>query len=159
MNWEALKQKTIPFVDKAKAAGIKALDFTQKQMQSTPITIKNVAEFETLKAEKRLIIITYKESEPLAREILLRTPMWGAQAWTDAATLRFLVADQTPELVAHLGITTPVDMKVWYNGKKTYEANSFDSILAWWDTRCYTKSIDEASVAEGTNQTDPLATK
>ena len=58
MNWEALKQKTIPFVDKAKAAGIKALDFTQKQMQSTPITIKNEAEFETLKTEKRLIIIT-----------------------------------------------------------------------------------------------------
>ncbi len=102
MNWEELKKKTMPFVDKAKEAGFKALDFTQKQMQSTPIVLKNVAEFEALKSEKRLIIITYKEADPVAREILLRTPMWGAQAWTDAATLRFLIADQTPELASHL---------------------------------------------------------
>lgn len=159
MNWEELKQKAMPFVTKAKEAGEKALDFTQKQMQSTPIVLKNITELEALISEKRLIVISYMPSDPLAHEILLRAPLWAAQAWTDAAVLRFLAIDQAPELVSHLGITTPVDMKVWYSGEKTYETNSFDSILTWWDTRCYTKSTDETSVAEGTSQTDPLAIK
>lgn len=50
-------------------------------------------------------------------------------------------------------------MQVWYNGEKTSESNSLESILAWWDTRCYTKSTDEVPGVENTNQPDPLATK
>jgi len=65
MDWNALKQKTssylqkaTPYVEKAKQYGGKALDFTQKQIQNTPIVLKTVAEYETLVVDaKRLILI------------------------------------------------------------------------------------------------------
>jgi hypothetical protein len=42
MNWNSLTSKLDPYFDKAKEAGYKALDFTQKQLQNTPIVLKTL---------------------------------------------------------------------------------------------------------------------
>lgn len=162
MNWDELKQKAMPFVDKAKEAGFKALDFTQKQMQGTPVVLKNSAEFDAIKTEKRAIILSYTESDQNSREILLRTPVWGAQAWTDNAVLRFVILDANPDLAGYMGVSTPMHMSVWYEGEKTFETTQFDAMVAWWQDRCYTKKEGEAGVETPKppeSNPDPLAAK
>ncbi len=122
MDWQALKQRTssylekaTPYVEKAKVYGGKALDFTQKQLQNTPIVLKNVAEYEALVIDvKRLILIGYDERDPLSQEILLRTPVWSTQAWSDNASLRLFSTQTSPELAAHFSPVSAVDMRVFY---------------------------------------------
>ena len=122
MNWNDLKQKAspyleklTPYVEKGKIYGAKALDFTQKQLQNTPIVLKNVSEYESyLALSKRLILIGYNEEDPVTQEVLLRGPIWSTMAWSDNASLRFFSIQSSGELATHLGITSPVDMRVYY---------------------------------------------
>ena len=144
MNWKSLTAKLDPltaklnpFFDKAKDVGFKALDFTQKQLQNTPIVLKTLQEYTLLRESKRFILIAYDEDDILAREVLLRSPVWGTQAWSDAAEIRFVEVSSAPDIVRNLDITTPLDMRVWYIGSETFHATDIESIKNWWKTRCY----------------------
>ncbi len=109
-----LAEKAAPFLEKAKVAGYKAMDFTQKQLQNTPIVMKTVDEYKDFLTKKRIILIAYDENSLESREILMRTPLWSTQAWSDAAEIRFVETSKESELTTHLAIQTAVDMKVWY---------------------------------------------
>lgn len=145
MDWNALKQKTssylqkaTPYVEKAKVYGGKALDFTQKQLQNTPIVLKTVAEYETLVVDaKRLILIGYDEANPLSQELLLRTPVWSTQAWSDNASLRFFSLQTSPEVASQFGFTSGLDMRVFYVGEETLHLTDIESIKNWWKDRIY----------------------
>jgi hypothetical protein len=155
MDWNTLTSKLDPLMtkldplfEKAKDAGYKALDFTQKQLQNTPIVLKTIGEYELLRTSKRSVLITYDESDPLSREIILRSPVWSAQAWSDAAELRFVEVSSGPDIVRNLGITTPVDMRVWYTGNETFHSTDPEAIKKWWKMRCYDgKEMDQGSVS------------
>ena len=134
---EPYTKKLDPYIDRAKDAGYKALDFTQKQLQNTPIVLKSLEEYTLLRTSKRAILIAYDESDPLSREIVLRSPVWSAQAWSDAAELRYIEISSAPDIVRTLGITTPLDMHIWYTGIETYHATDLEEIKKWWKTRCY----------------------
>lgn len=144
MNWEQLKQKantylekTKPYVETAKTYGEKALDFTQKQLQNTPIVLKSVSEYNTLVAEKRFIIIGYDETDKVSQEVLLRSPVWSANAWSDNASLRFYTLQGAPDIAHELGHTHGVIQKVYYIWKETYSSTDIESIKSWWKDRCY----------------------
>jgi hypothetical protein len=162
-------EKASPYLDRAKTAGYKALDFTQKQLQNTPLILKTHDELIELRTKKRVILITYDETHTDAREILLRSPVWSAKAWSDAAELRFVEMKVWSEIATELGVTSSVDMRVWYIWEETYHGMSIESILSWWETRCYDGKSPEGADAESpkpeNNQTkpsrvvDPLAEK
>ena len=144
MDWKSLTTKLDPlmakldpFFDKAKNAGYKALDFTQKQLQNTPLVLKTLEEYNLLRSSKRFILISYDETDPLAREVLLRSPVWSAQAWSDAAEFRFVEASNASDIIQTLGITSAIDMRVWYTGEETFHSTDLESIKTWWKTRCY----------------------
>ncbi len=164
MDWKSLTSKLDPFiakmdpymkkldplVDKAKEMGVKTLDFTQRQMQSTPLVLKTQAELDALRSAKRLIVITYDQADVSSREVLLRAPVWATKAWSDAAELRFVEKSASPDIVSSLGVTTPVDMRVWYTGEETFRGSEVPAILGWWKTRCYdgkTETVDSPSQA------------
>jgi hypothetical protein len=148
MDWKSLTSKLDPYIDKAKDAGYKALDFTQKQLQNTPVVLKTMQEYTLLRTSKRFVLITYDESDPLSREIILRSPVWSAQAWSDAAELRFVEVSSGPDIVWNLGINTTVDMRVWYIGNETFHGTDVETIKKWWKTRCYDgKESDQGSVS------------
>lgn len=130
-------KKLDPLVDKTKEMGVKTLDFTQKQLQNTPIVLKTLAEFDAIRTSKRLIVICYDEKDPLSREILLRSLVWATKAWSDAAELRFVEKSASPDIISSLGVVTAVDMRVWYIGEETFHASEVSSILEWWKTRNY----------------------
>lgn len=132
-----LKEKAAPFLEKAKDAGFKAMDYTQKQLQNTPIVLKTLDELTELRTKKRVVLITYDQEAISNRDIILRSPMWSAQAWSDAAELRFVEVSTGGDIVSHLNINTPVDMRVWFVGEETFHATDTESILKWWKTRCY----------------------
>lgn len=132
-----LMKKLDPFVEKAKQAGFKTLDFTQRQMQSTPLVLKTLPELDAIRLVKRLIVITYDQSDATSRELLLRAPIWATKAWSDAAELRWVEKSASPDIVSSLGMTTALDMRVWYIGEETFQGQDVDSILRWWQTRCY----------------------
>lgn len=150
MDWKSLTdklnpitEKLNPYLDKAKDAGFRALDFTQKQLQNTPIVLKTLEEFTLLRESKRFILIAYDENEPVAREVILRSPVWSTQAWSDAAELRFVEVASAPEIVRNLGITTALDMHVWYNGLETFHETDVEAIKGWWKTRSYNGESEE----------------
>lgn len=166
MDWKSLTEKLNPlteklnpYLDKAKDAGFRALDFTQKQLQSTPIVLKTLEEYTLLRESKRFILISYDETDPLAREVLLRSPVWSTQAWSDAAEIRFVEVSSAPEIVRNLDITTPLDMRVWYTGKETFHGTDVESIKNWWKTRCYNGDSEETVSLEKKENTPPDTTK
>ena len=130
-------KKLDPFVEKAKEMGVKTLDFTQRQMQNTPLVLKTQKELDDVRSAKRLIVITYDQSDVSSRELLLRAPVWATRAWSDATELRWVERSASPDIVSSLGVTTPVDMHVWYMSQETFHGKDVESILAWWKTRCY----------------------
>ena len=144
MNWQELRQKSLPYlekitpyVDTAKEYSLKALDFTQKQLQNTPIVLKSITEYEVLVGMKRLILIGYDEKHPLAQELLIRAPLWSTLAWGDNATIRFYTPQGASELARHLHFDAPFDMRVYYGGNETFHAKDIEAIKAWWKDRCY----------------------
>lgn len=86
---------------------------------------------------KRFILIGYDESSPLSQEIVLRTPLWSANAWTDNASLRFYTYTLSPDITSHLGALPPVDMRVYYQGNEVHHFSDIESIKNWWKNRNY----------------------
>lgn len=147
-----LKEKAWPMLEKAKVAGFKAIDFTQKQLQNTPVVIKTIDEYKDFLTKKRIILIAYDETQADSREILMRMPIWSAQAWSDAAEIRFVEVSKESELATYLAISTPVDMKVWYIGEETFHGSDVASIVKWWETRCYDGKYDDAQKIDEPNK-------
>ncbi len=144
MNWQELKQRSLPYIakitpyiEKSKEYGIKALDFTQKQIENTPIVLKTLAEYEAAILSKRLILIGYDASHDLAQDILLRSPIWSTIAWSDNATIRFYTPQLANDLARHLRFDTPVDMRIYFGGAETYRSTDIEAIKLWWKARCY----------------------
>jgi hypothetical protein len=154
-----LAEKAAPFLEKAKVAGYKAMDFTQKQLQNTPIVMKTVDEYKDFLTKKRIILIAYDEKSLESREILLRTPLWSTQAWSDAAEIRFVETSKESELTTHLAIQTAVDMKVWYIWEETFHGSDVASIMKWWEKRCYDGKYEDTPKDEKKETTAPDITQ
>jgi hypothetical protein len=153
-----LAEKAAPFLEKAKVAGFKAMDFTQKQLQNTPIVMKTVDEYKDFLTKKRIIMIAYDETSLESREILMRIPLWSTQAWSDAAEIRFVETSKESELTTHLAIQTPVEMKVWYIWEETFHGSDVASILKWWQSRCYDGKYEDIKKDETKETPAPEAT-
>ncbi len=138
-----LMQKAAPLVEKAKVAWFKAIDYTQKQLQNTPLVLKTVDEYKDFLTKKRAVLIAYNETIPETREVLMRMPIWSTQAWSDAAEVRLVEISKESEIASHLGIQTALDMKVWYIGEETFHGTDLASIIKWWETRCYDGKTEE----------------
>ena len=154
-----LAEKAAPFLEKAKVAGYKAMDFTQKQLQNTPIVMKTVDEYKDFLTKKRIILIAYDENSLESREILMRTPLWSTQAWSDAAEIRFVETSKESELTTHLAIQTAVDMKVWYIWEETFHGSDVASIMKWWEKRCYDGKYEDTPKDEKKETTAPDITQ
>lgn len=68
--------KLDPLLIQAKEMGNKAIDFTQKKLQSTPLVIKNLTELDELRLSKRFILISYDALDPNTSDIILHAPVW-----------------------------------------------------------------------------------
>jgi hypothetical protein len=162
MDWNTLKnklqplaQKLHPYLEKAKNAGYKAVDFTGKQLQNTPLMIKTHDDYIDLQTRKRAILIGYDGTHPQAREVLLRAPLWGTQAWSDAADLRYIDTSLLPQLAREMGFLSPVNMRVWYTGKETFFTDDLSLLLNWWNGRCY-DGLDPKTEVVPQTPMDPL---
>jgi hypothetical protein len=146
-----LIEKAAPIMEKAKDAGFKAIDFTQKQLQHTPLVLKTIDEYKDFLTKKRAIIIAYNETDPSNRDILMRIPLWSTRAWSDAAELRLIETSKESELSTHLSIQTPVDMRVSYIGEETFHGTDVASVIKWWETRCYDGKCEEDTADDTKN--------
>lgn len=148
-----LMEKAAPLMEKAKDAGFKAIDFTQKQLQNTPIALKTIDEYKDFLTKKRAIIIAYNETDPSVRDVLMRIPLWSAKAWSDAAELRLIEISKESELGSYLAIQTSIDMRVSYIGEETFHGTDVTSILKWWESPCYDGKCDpEPGATEQTSE-------
>lgn len=80
-------------------------------------------------------------------------PVWVSLAWKDAAQFRLYSIKNTPDLATHIGVTSPVDMRVYFEGKEVYHAADLQSIKNWWDKRDYGDIHDTPPVSI---ESDPL---
>lgn len=121
MDWKTLTDtmtpyitKMEPYLDKAKEYGKKATVFAEEQIQSTPLFIRSQAEYDAILVEKRVIVIAYDETDPMAQDIRLLSPVWLTRAFMDTARLRFISLTESSDLAHNMGLISPLDMRVCY---------------------------------------------
>ncbi len=73
----SLKTKSLPYLEKVKVYGEKALDFTAKQVATTPLFLKTEEEYNILASAKRSIFLAYDESHLEIKNKALMFPIWG----------------------------------------------------------------------------------
>lgn len=119
MDWKNITDKFNPYIAKmnpylstVKEYGQKVAEFAEEQIQSTPLFIRSQAEYTTLLTEKRVIIIAYDETNPIAQDIRLLSPVWLTRAFMDTARLRYISLIESSDLANDLGIVGPIDMRV-----------------------------------------------
>ena len=113
MDWNKFKGTLTPYVNKAKEYGQKAAKFAEDQIQTTPLFIKNQAEYEDIITEKRVVIIAYDETQvDITNEIRLLSTVWLTRAFMDTAKLRFITTRESAEFAQNIGIVGPIDMRV-----------------------------------------------
>lgn len=154
MNLSELTAKINPFLAKAREAGKKALDFTGKQITSTPVFLKSESEYNEHVSAKRSILIAYDGTAPIRDEILLWLPVWTTNAWTDTAELKYISIDTDNGPAQTLGITGPLEMRVSYAWQEYLRLHDIAEIKNWWKNRCY--HAPTPSTWAETPQTDPL---
>lgn len=144
MDFTSLKKNIIPFFkkaknygEKAKVYGEKALDFTQRQVQNTPIFLKTEEAYNIHVSAKRAIFIAYDENEKVAQEVLLRAPVWAAKAWMDNAEIRYLSITQNGDLARTIGVVGSIEMRVSYEGYEYMRTNDIGAMKQWWENRKY----------------------
>lgn len=97
MDIASIKQKLTPYIEKATDAGKKALVFTEKQVQTTPIFLKTETEYhEHITGNKRAITIAYDENHEIAHTIRMMMPIWATMAWADTASLKYMGQTNSP---------------------------------------------------------------
>lgn len=158
MDWKNLKEKTQwliekskPIVNKAKEYGSSAIAFAGKQIEQTPIFIKNEEDYNIHMSAKRAIFVAYDQKWNASEFVRMMIPVWWTQAWTDAAEIKYLETDTHKELAEILNIQWPVEMRVYYSWTEYARHNSLDEIKKWWKDRNYKK--DDVPV---TPVNDPL---
>lgn len=121
MNWQNITDKLNPYIakmdpylDRAKQYGKKAAEFAEEQIQTTPLFVRSQAEYDALITDKRVIIIAYDETDLVAQEIRLLSPVWLTRAFMDTARLRYISLTESRDLAMSLGLTSPLDMRVIY---------------------------------------------
>lgn len=146
MNWQNITDKLNPYIakmdpylDLAKKYGKKAAEFTEEQIQATPLFVRSQTEYDTLITEKRVVIIAYDETDPVAQEIRLLSPIWLTRAFMDTARLRYISLTESRDLAMSLGLTSPIDMRVRFAGEETVHLADISGIKSWWQNPVYTK--------------------
>lgn len=84
-------------------------------------------------------------------------PIWATQAWTDAASLKYIELSASPDLAQTLGIKEVLEMRVSYMEEEYGRFTTIDSIKEWWKTRNYIRNEIHAEVSSSERQ--PLATE
>jgi hypothetical protein len=146
--------KMDPYLDMAKGYGKKAAEFAEEQIQTTPLFIRSQAEYDALITEKRVIIITYDETDLVADDIRLLSPIWLTRAFMDTARLRYISLIESRDLIGSLGLTSPIDMRVRFAWEETAHFTDISDIKAWWQNPTYIKTEPKEQIIS-----DPLAGK
>lgn len=146
MDWKKLTDtvtpyiaKMDPYIDTAKQYGQKAAKFAEGQIQLTPLFIRNQTEYDTLIAEKRVIIIAYDATQNIAQDIRLLSSLWLTRAFMDTARLRFISLTESADLAHTLDLDSPIDMRVRYEWEETLHLTEIADIKQWWQIPNYKK--------------------
>lgn len=169
MDLSSLKKNILPLWGKtktlwktAKVYGEKALDFTQRQAQSTPIFLKTEEAYNIHTSAKRAVFIAYDEEKKVAQEVLLRSPVWVAKAWMDNAEIRYLSITQNPDLARTLGIVWSIEMRVSYEWYEYLRTNDIGTMKQWWENRRYQKEEtpeEQKKPFQPSKDADPLESR
>ncbi len=103
MDWNKITETLNPYLNKAKEYGQKVVKFTESQIQTTPLFIKNQADYENLLLEKRVVIIAYDDGGDIAKEIRLFSSVWLTKAFMDTAKLRFISITDSVDFARNSG--------------------------------------------------------
>lgn len=157
MDWNKITQTLNPYLNKAKEYGQKVVKFTESQIQTTPLFIKNQADYENLLVEKRVVIIAYDDGGDIAKEIRLFSSVWLTKAFMDTAKLRFISITDSVDFARNSGFIWPLDMRVRFEWQETLHLTDLKLIKEWWQSPYY-KKWDSESISNQASL-DPLAGK
>ncbi len=154
MDWNKITNTLNPYLTKAKEFGKKAAEFTENQIQTTPIFIKTQAEYDALINEKRVILISYDETHAVANDIRLFSTMWITRAFVDNAKIKFISLTQSRDLVSNLWLVDSIDMRVFFEWNQIHQITEINKIKDWWKNPIY--KMEESSVQSESTETAPI---
>jgi hypothetical protein len=159
MDWNKITEKMTPYMNKAKEFGKKAAEFTEDQIQMTPIFIKTQTEYDNLLTEKRIIVIAYDETHPICSEIRLLSTVWITRAFIDNAKIKFLSLTESLDLAKNIWFTGPVDMRVYFEWNEVQHLINIEDIKKWWKSPIYKVETTDNPIKTEESILDPLAGK
>lgn len=131
MDWNALKNKAISLGNKAAEAGITALEkaseHTYEGIKKTAVSIKSGEDLDVAKSEPLLLLLVIGKEDAPTKTVLARLPMIFKDAWLCSATVRIVLAEETPELATVLGA---VEYPVAIVFRKGEQERRFDGVAA-----------------------------
>lgn len=145
MNWKKITDTMTPYLSKAKEYWLKAAEFAENQIQTTPLFIKTQADYDALIAEKRVIIIAYDDTNEVAKDVQLYSTIWMTRAFFDVAKCRFLSINEFPDLANDAWLSGPIDMQVRFEWVETQRMTTIESIKKWWNSPIYIKNSEQAA--------------
>lgn len=111
MDFKAITQKIGDFTSKAVVNGMEALskttDFTYENLKKTNAVMKNGGDFDAVRGVKKLVVFVLGKSDEISKNVFVQLPMVYSKAWIESATLRFIYAEETPELMELLELASP----------------------------------------------------
>jgi hypothetical protein len=153
MNLDILKQKIAPlveksqpFLDKAKIAGIGALDFTQKQLSFTTLFLKTEEEYTNHIQKKRSILIAYDPTDEKYKTLVGLFPLWITTAWLDAADIRFVDSGASGPINHLIKTQDALEMQIRYEWVEYDRLCGIEKIQNWWKNRNYIKDTIKSEI-------------
>lgn len=130
MDWNALKDKALDLGNKAMDKGLTALEkassHTYEGLKKTAVSIKSGEEFDAAKSAPLLLVLVVGKEDALSKAVLARMPVIFKDVWIYSASLKVILAEEVPDLVAALGISEFPAAFVFRKGEqeKRFEGNA-----------------------------------
>ncbi len=117
MDWKNLKEQATTLTRQAtdmakkwfetsKEYAEKTGDFSYAKLKESKFTLKTIADYETLKKEKRYAIFCIRDNEEFTKFFLTILPVLLTKSWIESWSIRIIIEEGSEELRTSLNIET-----------------------------------------------------
>lgn len=163
MDWNSLKsqaqslsQKAVPVFTKIRGFWSDVRDFVESQMQSTPLFLKKMEEYNQVQSTKKVILIATTKKSEAYHSLMARYLLYAKDAFAYNAKIRFIDIHDTPDITSSLRIDTDPTMIILYQGFEYQRYVGFEAIQNWWKNPAFYDDEKPASLPSESPVDDPL---
>ncbi|MDD2516333.1 MAG: thioredoxin family protein [Candidatus Gracilibacteria bacterium] len=110
-----------------KEFGTKTIDYTNKLIEKSPVELKNIEEYETLK-DKKLIVLFGNDKNEEFKKLLIKIPVAITKAWIESGAIKVVDPDKFNDLAIKLELKTIPTLIVIKKGEILKRIENYEEI-------------------------------